>query len=156
MFRLDEERAFEILTSIVTFPSVPQIIVQDLTNALIAQSAAAQQDDGAVLSRIRALLVHIQQRHPDLLQACFEVAILDAGENKNALEQLLISLSVELPGGAAGTSNAKDTDMVIASTSADAAVRVIAVRELLEKMSSSDIAESELVSRIHIIPQRRI
>ncbi|EKM52689.1 uncharacterized protein PHACADRAFT_101069 [Phanerochaete carnosa HHB-10118-sp] len=141
--RLDEERAADILTSLVTFQSVPLSIVRDLANALIQQAVSTPEPDATVLARGRSLLVHVQQRHPELLQMYFEAALEDAGENKDALEQLLISLSVELPGGFAGT---KEADMVVASTSADAAVRVIAVRELYEKFAKGDLSPSDLVS----------
>jgi U3 small nucleolar RNA-associated protein 10 len=146
---LDEERAFDILTIILTFPSVPHSIVRDLTANLTAQTISIQEGNGVIAARCRALLVHVQQRHPDLLQACFQTALADSEGHKDVLEQLLISLSVELPGASRASSGRNDADMIVASTSADAAVRVIAVRELYMKLSTSNYLPLELVSQLH-------
>ena len=145
--RLVEDRAFDTLTSLVTFQSVPFSIIYDLAKSLIQQAVSAPELGAAALARGRSLLVHVQQRHPELLQTCFEAALKDAGDSKDALEQLLISLSVELP---SGTSSAKDADMVVASTSADAAVRVIAVRELYENLAKGDLIPLDSVSQISL------
>ncbi|GJE92911.1 U3snoRNP10 and BP28CT domain-containing protein [Phanerochaete sordida] len=140
--RLDDERAAEILTALVTYQAVPLSVVRALADALIEQMQV-EDAESATRACARSLLVHIQQRHPETLQACFEAALKDAGENRDALEQLLISLSVDLSGGAEA---AQDADMVVASTSADASVRVIAVRELYEKLEKGDLSSSELAS----------
>ena len=69
-------------------------------------------------------------------------------EKKDALEQALLSLSVDLP-GAPG----QKLDSVVSSMSSESAVRVIAVRELFEKLKVDEMAEivSARPRGIHLI-----
>ena len=98
--------------------------------------------------RIRSLLVHIQQRHPDVLQSAFDDMLQADPEKKDVLEQALLSLSVDLP-GAPG----QKLDSVVSSMSSESAVRVIAVRELFEKLKVDEVAEIVSARRrgIHLI-----
>lgn len=147
---IDETHAFNALNALVMSPSLPSPTVKDLALLLIRShiGGAEQPDQNETApARARSILVHIQQRHPAALQEVFESMLEDAEfvEKKEAVEQLLLSLSVALP-----VSGAVDADMeldtIVASTSADAPVRVIAVRKLYETLLSSDLPESERVS----------
>lgn len=143
---MDDTRALDILTAFVTFQDVPQAIIQDLADMLVSQAIATEEHNATVLARGRSLLVHIQQRHPEPLQTVFETALKDAGDSKDTLEQLLISLSVDLPGAAASSDEVAESDMIIASTSADVTVRVIAIRELYKRLTKDDLVPLESVS----------
>lgn len=95
------------------------------------------------------MLVHLQQRHPTALQCSSETVLSEIGVDKNAVEQLLLSLSVQLPPSRDGTTNASSTegiDAIIASTSADSSVRSIAVRDLYARLSRNDSGTLDLVS----------
>ena len=146
---LEDARAFEILTSLVTLHDVPHKLISDLATTLV-ERAVASEADATALARGRSLLVHIQQRYPEPLQGAFEIALKDPGDKKELLEQLLISLSVELPGVASDPGETSETDIVVASTSADATVRVIAVRELYERLAKDDLSPVESVSCLQL------
>lgn len=128
-------------------------MVQDLSTDLIRLNIQPTEriDDGAVAdkhvsARARSVLVHIQQRFPAALEAAFEAVLNDSAEEKEAVEQLLLSLSVALPVSGSGDSKDGDLDSVVASTTADASVRAVAVRRLYEQLSSADLPASEKVS----------
>ncbi|KIP06398.1 hypothetical protein PHLGIDRAFT_128310 [Phlebiopsis gigantea 11061_1 CR5-6] len=153
--RLEDSRALDVLTALVTFQSIPQIIIRSLTDSLIEQATASDSDRNT-LPLGRSLLIHIQQRHPELLQAAFEAALIDAGDSKDILEQLLISLSVDLNGVVTDSGTAAETDVVVASTSAEAVVRVVAVRQLYEQLGKEGLSSIEkasvcsaLLARVH-------
>lgn len=131
-------------------PSLPLPTIKDLALLLIRShiGSVEQPDQNETApARARSILVHIQQRHPAALQELFESMHDDDefAEKKEAVEQLLLSLSVALP--VPGTADADmEVDTIVASTSADAPVRVIAVRKLYETLLSSGLPESERVS----------
>lgn len=151
---LEDSRVLEVLTALVTFQTIPQVIIRNLTDILIEQAAASDNDVNA-LPLGRSLLVHIQQRHPELLQAAFEAALAEPGDRKDTLEQLLISLSVDLPGVVTNPSTAAETDMVVASTSAEAVVRVVAVRQLYEQLTKDDLPLIEKVTELILLKMVR-
>ncbi|KAH8084910.1 armadillo-type protein [Cristinia sonorae] len=146
--RLEDERSFNIILSLLPAKNLPSEIIQVTTSSLIAQIVSVGQDGatgqkGVVEGRARALLVQIQQRHPSILQKCFDDALEGDETSKEALQQALLSLSLDtsahkdIPGG---------TDMVIASANADGNVRAIAVRDLYAKLANGSLSESESAS----------
>ena len=140
--RLEETHAFDVLTSLLTLPKLPRALVQDLAGELIRLHITSLESHEAVSARARSLLVHLQQRQPAALQTAFETVLNDSGEAREAVEQLLLSLSVALP----EASSVENLDSVLASTTADSSVRAIAVRQLYEKLESSmELPESERV-----------
>ncbi|KAJ3530221.1 hypothetical protein NM688_g7742 [Phlebia brevispora] len=143
--RIDDAHACSVLTALVTSPSLPLATIKELARALIQSHVeSAEQEDQSGPAQARSILVHIQQRYPNALQGAFEAALNDEayGEKKEVLEQLLLSLSVALP-----TSEVVDADAgldsVVASMSADGPVRVVAVRQLYEKLASGDVPQAE-------------
>ncbi len=146
--RLSDERALQIVTALITYPKLPPVMVESITASLIELLLGEQAPDENTLARGRSLLVHIQQRHPTVLNKAFE-ASLNKSEKKEPIERFLLSFSMELPGYDKG----KNLDMVVASTSADSTVRVLAIRELYDKLSSPSLEDAERVSRtdIHIL-----
>lgn len=99
---------------------MPDTIITPLATLLLSDAVSAQQE------HTRTLLSSIQQRHPGALSAAIQDASTDEDEGtKEALEQVVISLSVVFGG------DKKNADVVLASTSAEEEVRVIAVRGLL-------------------------
>lgn len=107
-----------------------------------------------VQARARSLLVHIHQRHPTTLQRAFQEALStpngeeqEAEADKNHVEQLLLSLSVQLPqGGAAAGEVRQEEDLVVATVNADATVRARAVRGLYDSLTAGDLTGLDIVS----------
>ena len=70
--------------------------------------------------------------------AASEAVVQEAGEGtKEAVEQVVISLSVTFGDGSV-SQNKKSADLVLASTSADENVRVIAVQGLLSALGGAE------------------
>lgn len=105
-------------------------------------------------ARARSLLVHIHQRHPTTLQRAFQEALSTpngedqgAETDKNHVEQLLLSLSVQLPqAGAAAGEVRQEEDWVVATVNADATVRARAVRGLYDSLTAGDLTGLDIVS----------
>ncbi|KAI0692328.1 hypothetical protein BC835DRAFT_1416622 [Cytidiella melzeri] len=145
--RLDDERAFVILTTLVTYPDLPQNVLVIMSSGLVRLSLQQeeQERDSTKQARARSLLVHLHQRHPQILQKTIQDVLSDSELDQNAAEQLSLSLSVQLPqpGGKKNVDTGK-VDLVMATTSADATVRAAAVRSLYERMASKDHTGFEL------------
>ncbi|KAI0092311.1 armadillo-type protein [Irpex rosettiformis] len=135
--RLDNERATSVLTSLVTYAEVPRAVILAMASGLIDLSLhSSESDSGTIQARARSLLVHLHQRHPQVLHKAFQVALADE-EDHNAAQQLLLSLSVQLPEGSK-TAEVGEEDLVLATISADANIRASAVRGLYERMGSGN------------------
>jgi U3 small nucleolar RNA-associated protein 10 len=116
------------------------------------------ESENAIQPRARSLLVNLHQRHPQILQNAFQNILNDETLDKNATEQLLLSLSVNLPKPVNGQTSARasKTDNVMATVSADATVRVSAVRALYEQMSTRDCIDIVSFPLTNSIPEVEI
>jgi U3 small nucleolar RNA-associated protein 10 len=84
--------ALASLQSILTSSNVPSAITHRLAMLLI--DADVSSEDTVDTTSHRALLSRIQQRHPSILQEVAEEVISDRENVKDAVEQLIISLSM--------------------------------------------------------------
>ena len=107
--------------------------------------AEPELDDGTVKARARSLLVHLHQRHPQVLHHAFQDALADDKVDKSSAEQLLLSLSVQLP-GSGKTAGVGEEDLLFATMSADVSTRATALRDLYERMQSGDLKGLDSVS----------
>lgn len=131
--RLSDEQAFRVVDALVTHSELPAILIRSLTVSLF--KALVEQSSTESHSKIRSLLVQVQQRHPDVLQNSYDDMLETDSDKKDVLEQALLSLSMDLPG------TTKKLDSVVGSMNADSNVRIIAVRELYEKLKTGDSEE---------------
>lgn len=96
--RLDEERRFKIILTLLPLPQLPTVITTTLVASLLwVFTSSVNQDEErkhVAHGHSRAILVQLQQRYPTIVQKCFEGAIESDAENKAALEQILLSLSL--------------------------------------------------------------
>ncbi len=145
---------------------IPQTILHSMTSGLILLSLHSphtiEPTDGTgnasqAQARARSLLVHIHQRHPTTLQRAFQEALstsngedqeaFEADTDKNHVEQLLLSLSVQLPQAGAATGEVRqEEDLVVATVNADATVRARAVRGLYDSLTAGDLTGLDIVS----------
>ncbi|KAK7688534.1 hypothetical protein QCA50_008072 [Cerrena zonata] len=141
--------AFRVVDSLITYPQLPSSLTQSITTSLLGTLVSPNEDASVELPlRIRSLLVHIQQRYPDVLQTVFNETLKTDPEKKDILEQALLSLSMDLPG-----SSGQKLDSIVGSMSAESTVRVIALRELFEKLKTGSLEEiasirSALLTRV--------
>jgi U3 small nucleolar RNA-associated protein 10 len=84
--------ALTTLQSIVTSSSVPSAITRRLTRLLIDIVVSSEDTDDTASQR--AMLSTIQQRYPSILQKTTEEIIPEKEDIKEAIEQLIISLSM--------------------------------------------------------------
>ncbi|KAH9921142.1 uncharacterized protein B0H18DRAFT_1086220 [Fomitopsis serialis] len=94
--------------------------------------------NGVVNAR-RALSI-FQLHHPRIVESVCEEAMKEE-DKREAVEQIVLSLAMITPGHA--KAGKADADMVIASLSADANVRAVAVRELCDKLASESTASAD-------------
>ncbi|THH26927.1 hypothetical protein EUX98_g7265 [Antrodiella citrinella] len=162
--RINEDRPFSIILSLLSLPSLPSESIFAVTSSLITQltrssGVVSDETKPVVDGRTRALLVQAQQRHPDILQKCFDRAMTEDAENKEALEQALLSLSlvrsnvvfifdadIDLPQDIPVADAPGELDMVVASSNADGIVRAIAVRDLFARLTIGGLSDAELSS----------
>ena len=84
--------ALTTLQSIVTSSSVPSAITRRLTRLLIDIVVSSKDTDDTASQR--AMLSTIQQHYPSILQKTTEEIIPEKEDIKEAIEQLIISLSM--------------------------------------------------------------
>lgn len=126
-----------MVNSLVTHSELPTPLIQSITASLLSTLISHEGAASTELPlRIRSILVHIQQRYPDLLQKAFDETLQTDSEKKDALEQALLSLSMDLPG-----SSGQKIDSIVGSMSSESAVRAISVRELFEKLATGDVED---------------
>jgi U3 small nucleolar RNA-associated protein 10 len=89
-YRLDDA---SLLESIIATPSTPIDTVATLTVHLMTVSVNAEIDSQNQLTS-RRLLALVQQRHPAILASCADATMESDESLKEAVEQLVISLSV--------------------------------------------------------------
>jgi hypothetical protein len=90
--RLPEDAAHTALQSILTSSKVPNAVTRRLTMLLIA--AVVSSGDSADSVPSRAILSTIQQRYPSILQKVADETIAEKEDVTEAVEQLIISLSM--------------------------------------------------------------
>ncbi|KAF9480276.1 hypothetical protein BDN70DRAFT_905831 [Pholiota conissans] len=135
---LQNTNCVDIIESIIAISATPISVVQDLTTSLLAIGTNPQAEKENLLAS-RRLLSLIQQRHPTLLQKVANNLSEDDESLTEAVEQLLISLSMSST--TEQLSSRASLDLVLASANADPTVRIIAVKELIKSLDGKDISD---------------
>jgi len=91
-FRLETSASSEILEAIIATQSSPASVIETLTASLLKNAINAD-DDNNVTITTRRLLAQVRQRQPQLLENAVESCAQEDESLKDALEQLIISLS---------------------------------------------------------------
>ncbi|KAI1789700.1 hypothetical protein LXA43DRAFT_1019967 [Ganoderma leucocontextum] len=119
--------------------------------ASIARSAATSllrrlvDDDSAESSAAwRSLLSQLHQRQPKAVEAASQGIIEENEQHRDAIEQVLLSLTVPIAGGP--TADAETATLLVGSSNADANVRAKAVRDLVSRLADDSIPETEVQS----------
>lgn len=159
---MPDNHASVLLESIISTPSILPSIVEHTAKLLIKE--ALSQDNAEKAAVARSLLSNIQQRHPEVFQRVTQ-AQQDDEELKKSIDKLVLSLSLvgsddrlngfevdsSLSQVSTAGSQSKEVDMVLASTSADTNIRVIAVKELLSSLSNSSLTTADQVGHTSMI-----
>ncbi|TFK24886.1 hypothetical protein FA15DRAFT_669091 [Coprinopsis marcescibilis] len=131
--KLSDPDVTEFLEDLVATSAVPEAALVRLATLLIKKATAAESS----LSE-RRLLGIVQQRHPAVVQHVTKEIIEEDEDLKDAIEQLVLSLSIDIP----TTQVTANLDIVVASTHADSNVRAIAVKKLM----ASGLPDEEMQS----------
>jgi hypothetical protein len=135
-------------------PDIIRVAVRALLQILVSEDASSADQPRTLLSQIRL-------RHPDLLQAVVQ-EVMAEGDSREKIEQIILSLSLvtyfsiprccrtdfnllkTIHGTLASTRT--HSTMIISTADSDPGVRSVAVRKLLESLSSADLDLTEQVS----------
>ena len=120
--------AADFVENLVVSPSVPEAILNHLAMLLINVILSAETS-----LKERQLLSMIQQRHPQVVQKVTQEIIEEDDDKKDAVEELIISLSTT-QAVSASTKDAASLDLIVSSTHADVNVRAIAVKKLIASL----------------------
>ncbi|RPD60690.1 hypothetical protein L227DRAFT_501246 [Lentinus tigrinus ALCF2SS1-6] len=149
--RIDDLAASSIVEALLTSQTLLSGIARSAAAALIHRLTTEEPSSALEL---RSLLSQLHQRHPAAVHAASK-AIIDEDEDKrNAVEQLVLSISLPVPGPSTGDS--ETTTLLVGAASGDAAVRAKAVRDLVTRAADGNLADSEkqsiastLLLRVH-------
>lgn len=157
-----DETSTTLLEEIIA-RSMPSPVTVALTTSLM-KVILDPTSEMQIIMIARRLLSLIQPRHPSLLQKVAE-SLSEADESVNdAVEQLVISLSMvsffahitsktilniftKMNPASGQPSRREDIDMILASSNADVNVRLIAVKELIKSISGKEISNLENMVR---------
>ncbi|KAF8797612.1 hypothetical protein BYT27DRAFT_7204423 [Phlegmacium glaucopus] len=144
--RLLDEASVTLLEKIIAASNMPSTVIVALTTSLMKDVLNPTSETQTVMTG-RRLLSLIQPRHPSVLQKVAGT-LSEADESVNdAVEQLVISLSMMDP-ASGQPSRREDIDMILASSSADVNVRLIAVKELTKSISGEKVSSLENMESI--------
>lgn len=132
----------------MTYSDLPSAIIRGIADALIHLSVQ-HNTEATTQARCRSLLIHMQQRHPNILQKAFQTVLNHTEVDKDIIEQLILSLSVQIPEPTNGTDiggQIGEVDLLLATINADSTVRASAVRTLHDRLAKGDLGNLDLVS----------
>ncbi|KAI0651200.1 hypothetical protein C8Q79DRAFT_1004507 [Trametes meyenii] len=141
--RLDDAIATVVAESIITAPTLLNVLAQRASTILIQQLVDEDVATDAVPS-LRRLLSHSYQRHPKAVESATRTVIERDESKVDAVEQLVLSLSVVAAGPS--TTDAETATLLVASANADTSIRTRAVRDLLARLSADAISETDVQS----------
>ncbi|KAK0476138.1 hypothetical protein IW261DRAFT_1643515 [Armillaria novae-zelandiae] len=152
---LEDDTAFGLLETIIMSSNSPDIIIGRLSERLIKLAVSETESSNTVLVA-RRLLSHVHQRYPAILHSVSEEMVQDAEELKASLDNLLMSLSMnQTYSTTTGTSSKDDSnDTILASTSADAKIRLIAVKDLIKRHLSGSLTSEQKASLSSVLVAR--
>ncbi|KAK0216141.1 armadillo-type protein [Armillaria fumosa] len=142
--RLDEDTAFGLLETIIMSSNSPDIIIGRLSERLIKLAVSETESSNTVLVA-RRLLSHVHQRYPAILHSVSEEMAQDDEELKTSLDNLVMSLSMNQTYSTTTGASSEDAnnDTILASTSADAKIRLIAVKDLIKRQLSGSLTSEQ-------------
>ncbi|KAF8901036.1 armadillo-type protein [Gymnopilus junonius] len=135
---LNDSASSTLLEHIIATNTIPPSVIEVLTFTLI--SAGIKPEEPQTSLTARRLLFLIKQRYPDILQKGVERFEEEEDDLKDAIEQLVMSLST-LGQISASSSIQEDYDMILASTDADAKVRTNAIKDLVKSISGKALSD---------------
>jgi len=91
LYRVEQQTAFSILNAVISSSNLHQDLLQSITTDLID---TALQCNSSPTRNLHRLLVSLQQRHPNIVQDRSRLSIDENEGQEEAIEQLLLSLSV--------------------------------------------------------------
>ncbi|KAL6308934.1 hypothetical protein BKA93DRAFT_724934 [Sparassis latifolia] len=139
---LDRETLAHLLESILTSTEVSSNIVRHATTVLLRHATEVQSTEGNRDMNTRRFLSHIQQRHPKTFEQVCHDAMKQDEDQREAIEQIIVSLTVV----SSMSSHMQDLGAIVASISADENSRALAVRDLLNMLSNTDLSVSDRAS----------
>ncbi|KAH9837712.1 armadillo-type protein [Rhodofomes roseus] len=138
--KLEKERYYEALTSLLSYASLPEVITRHTTSALLQKVIAAEDPSAADALNARRALSVLQLHHSRIVEAVCREAVKEE-DTREAVEQIVLALAMAVPGHLKASK--ADTDMIVASMNADANVRALAVKELCDKLANEATAAAE-------------
>ncbi|KAG7447396.1 uncharacterized protein BT62DRAFT_967377 [Guyanagaster necrorhizus] len=145
--RLNEDVALGLLETIIMASNTPDIIIGRLSENLIKLAISETESSNTILVA-RRLLVHVHQRYSSILHSVSEEMAQDDEELKPSLDNLVMSLSMNQTYSTTSGTSSKDGsgDAILASSSADAKIRLIAVKDLIKRHLSGSLTSEQEVS----------
>ncbi|TFK83295.1 hypothetical protein K466DRAFT_498737 [Polyporus arcularius HHB13444] len=151
--RIDNLAASAILESLLTsqtlLPGVARSAASTLIRQLTEGDIAAES-----ASESRSLLSQLHQRHPDAVQSASRAIIDEDDGRREGVEQLILSISLPVPGPS--TSDSETTTLLVGASSGDAAIRAKAVRDLLSRAADETLSESEKANSLQFLHAREL
>ncbi|CCM00706.1 uncharacterized protein FIBRA_02746 [Fibroporia radiculosa] len=143
MIQFAKERSVRLFASILAFKNISTSTIRRSVSLLLDKLIEKDDESTPVILEAKKLLSTLQQRHSQTIQSVCSEAINQDESKRDAIEQLVLSISIPLS-GSSGSGDAQKPDLVVASVSADAQVRAIATRDLLNALSNPDTPSTEL------------
>ncbi|KAJ2923032.1 hypothetical protein H1R20_g14063, partial [Candolleomyces eurysporus] len=138
--KLSDTDAANFVENLIVTASAPDAVLVHLTRLLAKAVLGAETS-----LKERQLLTMLHQRHPAIVQKIAEEIIAEDEDNKEAVEELVMSLSTT-QNISSGSQNAPSFDLIVSSTHADSNVRVIAVRKLVSSLVEATADDKESAS----------
>lgn len=91
--RLEDSTAADIVESILTSPRLLPVIGISVTSTLIRRLSGNASLE-SLPRACRSQLSQLHQRHPKIVQEASQALIQQDGSNRDAIEQLILSLSI--------------------------------------------------------------
>ncbi|OSD00001.1 hypothetical protein PYCCODRAFT_1479448 [Trametes coccinea BRFM310] len=151
--RLGEHPVGDIVEALVTSQALPSVVARSAATTLIRELVHGEETAQSIVT-MRQVLSHLHQRHPNAVEAASRALIADDQDKADAVERLVLSLSVSVAGPS--SADAETATLLVASANADAAIRARSVRDLLARISDDTVTETDkqsisstLLLRVH-------
>ncbi|KAI0632952.1 hypothetical protein C8Q77DRAFT_1120632 [Trametes polyzona] len=141
--RVEDATAFHIVETVLTSRALLGVVARPAAVSLI-RLVTGDEIPAENSQRLRQLLSHLHQRHLKAVEAASALLIEEDDDKREAIEQLVLSLSVAVTTPLGG--DAEAATLLVGSTNADSAIRTRSVRDLLARLSDETAPETELQS----------
>ncbi|KAF9526013.1 hypothetical protein CPB83DRAFT_877003 [Crepidotus variabilis] len=147
--RLHDQTSQALLETFISATNLPNVLVEDLTTRLL-EFAVQPEPAAEFILAARRLLSLIHQRFPEVLRLAADALVEEDDSMKDTVEQLTFSLNtVNLVGLLKPSTTA--ADFIILASSADAKVRIAAIKQLLgtdDDTNDLEITRGVLAARL--------